>query len=215
MRGRPPKVPPAASLVPQFFSFLGPQVPAGTYTAKLIRGKESYEMPIEVVPDSRAGYTPEEMAEQDAAAARLYAMVERLTFLVDRLIDVQEQARARRERLDERDKLGQRLDDFVEALEKERKQLVATRKGGFIAGEEQLREKLTSLYGSINGYEGKPSKSHLDYADVLEEEVAAGERRFAAVLSSNLGGLNGQLERKNLEPLVEKTLEQWEEERRR
>jgi hypothetical protein len=155
------------------------------------------------------------MAAQDRAAARLYAMVERLTFLVDRLIDVQEQARDRRAGLKENDKLGLRLDDLLEALEDERKQLVATRKGGFIAGEEQLREKLTSLYGSINGYEGKPSKSHLDYADLLETEVAAGEERFAGVLAAHLDGLNAQLRRKDLDPLAEKPLEQWEEERRR
>ncbi len=172
-------------------------------------------MPLEVVPDPRAGYTAEEMAQQDRAAARLYALVERLTFLVDRLIDVQDQARDRREGLKEKDKLGQRLDRLVEALEAERKQLVATRKGGFIAGEEQLREKLTALYGSVNGYEGKPSKSHLDYAGVLEAEVAAGERRFAAVLAEHLDALNAQLERKDLDPLVEKSLEQWEDERRR
>ncbi len=215
MRGRPPKVPPAASLVPQFFSFLGPQVPVGTYTVKLIRGKETYEAQLEIVPDPRAGYSAEEMAEQDRAAVRLYAMVERLTFLVDRLIDVQDQARDRREGLKERDKLGPKLDDLLEALENERKQLVATRKGGFIAGEEQLREKLTALYGAINGYEGKPSRSHLDYADLLEAEVAAGEVRFAGVLAAHLNGLNDQLGRKDLDPLVEKSLEQWEQERRR
>jgi hypothetical protein len=138
-----------------------------------------------------------------------------LTFLVDRLIDVQDQARDRRAGLKERDKLGQRLDDLVEALEDERKQLVATRKGGFIAGEEQLREKVTALYGSINGYEGKPSRSHLDYADLLEAEIAAGETRFAGVLADRMAGLNDQLGRKNLDPLVEKTLQQWEQERRR
>jgi len=215
MRGRPPKVPPAASLVPQLFSFLGPQVPAGTYTVKLIRGKEAYEMPLELAPDPRAGYTAEEMAEQDRAAARLYTMVERLTFLVDRLVDLQDQARDRRTGLEDRDKSAQRLDDFVDTLEELRKSLVATRKGGFIAGEEQLREKVTALYGSINGYEGKPSKSHLDYADVLEEEILVGETRLASTLDERLAGLNGQLERKKLASLVEKSLEQWEEERRR
>ena len=60
-----------------------------------------------------------------------------------------------------------------------------------------------------------PSRSHLDYADLLEEEVAAGETRFAGVLDANLDGLNSQLGRKGLDPLVEKSLEQWEQERRR
>ncbi|ANM32234.1 hypothetical protein ABI59_12845 [Acidobacteria bacterium Mor1] len=215
MRGRAPKIPPSASLVPQFFSFLGPQVPAGTYKVKLIRGKESYEMPLRVEPHPDLGHSAEDLAAQDKAAARLYALVERLTFLVDRLIDIRDQAQTHRDGLGEKDKLGGRLDDLIEALEKERAGLVATRKGGFIAGEEQLREKLTSLYGSVNGFEGKPSKSHLDYADVLESEVAAAETRFAGLLGDRLPAINGQLERKKLQALAEKSREDWEAEQRR
>ena len=102
-----------------------------------------------------------------------------------------------------------------DALEEERKQLVATRKGGFLAGAAQLREKLPTLSGRLPGYEGKPSKSHLDYADLLEAEVATGEERFAGVLVAHLDGLNAQLGRKDMDPLAEKSFEQWEEERRR
>ncbi|HET6372970.1 MAG TPA: glycosyl hydrolase, partial [Candidatus Polarisedimenticolia bacterium] len=41
MRLTAPKVPKAASLVPNFFSFVGPRVPDGTYTVKMIKGKET------------------------------------------------------------------------------------------------------------------------------------------------------------------------------
>jgi len=53
------------------------------------------------------------------------------------------------------------------------------------------------------------------YADLLETEIAAGEQRFAGVLAAHLEGLNAQLGRKDLDPLVEVSLEQWEQERRR
>ena len=42
MRLAPPKVPAAAGPIPSLYSFFGPRVPEGTYTVKLIKGKETY-----------------------------------------------------------------------------------------------------------------------------------------------------------------------------
>ena len=44
------------------------------------------------------------------------------------------------------------------------------REGGFLAGEEQLREDLAGLYGSVNGYEGRPTQSQIDYTDKTAAE---------------------------------------------
>ena len=49
-----PKVPPAAGLVENQFAFFGPQVQEGTYTVKLIKGKETYTTKIKLVPDPRS-----------------------------------------------------------------------------------------------------------------------------------------------------------------
>ncbi len=210
MRLKPPKVAPAASLVPQFFSFLGPRVPAGTYTVKLIQGKDSYEGTLELVPDPRGDYSAEDMALQDRTVMALYRLVERLTFLVDRINDLHDQAGARAAGLGERDRLGLRLRDLATRLDELRKSLVATRKGGFLAGEEQLRERLSSLYGAVNGYEGRPTDSQIEYLAVLESELADAERKFRALLGADLESLNAQLRRKNLEPLVELSRADWE-----
>ena len=44
MRLAPPKVPPATNLVPQPFSFVGPRVPEGEYTVKLIKDGKVYRI---------------------------------------------------------------------------------------------------------------------------------------------------------------------------
>ena len=214
-RGRAPKVPPASSLVPQFFSFIGPQVSPGDYKVTLIRGKERYEQTLTLAPDPAAGYPIDEMQAQDAAAKRLYALVERLTYAVDGLIDVRDQAQQHLDTLKPNEKTAKSLQALIDALEAERRGLVATRKGGFIAGEEQLREKLTALYGAVNGYEGKPSQQHLDYADLLEREIAAGEGRLQAIYDDAMASANRSLERKGLEAIELLTREVWEERQRR
>jgi hypothetical protein len=215
LRGRAPKVPPAASLVPQLFSLLGPQVAAGDYNVTLVRGKERYEQTLNVAPNPRSGYSAEEMAAQDAVVARVYTLVERLTFLVDRLIEIRDQSTEHGDSLKAKDKLKVNLDSFVQELETFRATLVATRKGGFIAGEEQLRERLTSLYGSVNGYEGKPSQQHIDYADLIQIEVEAAEDRLQALFDGSIESLNRQLARKGKTALADLSAEAWEARQRR
>jgi photosystem II stability/assembly factor-like uncharacterized protein len=211
MRLKPPKVPPAMSLVPQLFSFFGPSVAEGAYTYKLIKGKETFEGTIDVVFDPRADYSAEDRAEQDRTVLQAYDLVERLTFLVDSVIAVRDGAKERAEGLGEKDKLAKALGEFADGMDAFRKTLVATRKGGFLAGEEQVRERVTWLYGSINGYEGRPTRSQIDYLETLTGEVADAEKRYEELLAADLDKLNGQLERKKLEPLARLTREEWEE----
>ena len=210
MRMKPPTVPPAASLVPQAFSFLGPQVSEGTYTVKLIKGKETYEGQIAVVMDPRADYTTEGKALQDEAVMRLYRMLARLTYVVDSLLDLQGKSKDRASKIEPGGPLATRLQAFDDELEAFRKTMVATRKGGFLAGEEQLREKLGSLYGSVNGYEGRPTESQLKYAEVLGRRLAEAEERFRSLLAGQLDDINAQLGQRNLDPLTRMSREEWE-----
>ncbi len=213
MREKPPKVPPAASLVPQMYSMLGPLVPEGTYKVKLIKGGKTYEGNIEAVMDPRADYTHGGRALQDKTVMQLYRMVERLTYTVDALLDVKKQGEDRAGKLDEGSDVHASLKSFVGELEAFRKTLVATRKGGFLAGEEQLREKVVGLYGAVNGYEGAPTDSQVRYANVLEGRLEQAEARLDTWLSS-LGVLNAKLEAAGAQPIKRMSKEDWEEKQR-
>ncbi len=140
----------------------------------------------------------------------LYQMVERLTYVVDALIDLQEQIKDRVVKTAEGGDLRAALERFNDDLEAFRKTVVATRKGGFLAGEEQLREELTSLYGAVNGYEGQPTESQIRYMAVLEKRLAEAEERFEALISSNVEPLNARLLPSGAEPLVRMSKAEWE-----
>jgi photosystem II stability/assembly factor-like uncharacterized protein len=210
MREKGPKVPPAASLVPQFYSFLGPAVAEGTYTVKLIKGKKSYDGVVEIVGDPRADYTPEDKALQDETVNNLYRMLGRLTYVVDTLLDVQTQGKDRAGGLDDAGQLAVELKKFTDELEAFRKTLVATRKGGFIAGERQLRERLGSLYGAVNAFEGRPTESQIKFMAVLETLLAEAEQKLDSLLTSQLDRLNAQLREQGQSPITRMTREQWE-----
>jgi hypothetical protein len=61
-------------------------------------------------------------------------------------------------------------------LEKIRKELVATKEGLGITGEERIREKLSELYGSIVGYDGRPTDSQIDRIKGLEFRIDQAKR---------------------------------------
>ncbi|MGH7730220.1 MAG: WD40/YVTN/BNR-like repeat-containing protein [Candidatus Eiseniibacteriota bacterium] len=204
-----PKVPPASSLVPQAFAFVGPQLAEGSYTVKLVRGNDTLTSKAELVADPRSPHTPEDRAAQRELAHRLYRDLERLTYLVDAIIDARDQARARADKLGKGDALGKKLGATADRLDDLRRTLVTVREGGQITGEEKLREKLGRLYGGVNGYQGRPTNSQLRYTDVLEGEMAAAQAQFDALTSKELITLNAGLITKQLEPVKTLSHEDW------
>jgi hypothetical protein len=60
MRGKAPRVAAAASIVPSYYAFLGPRAPEGTYTVKMIKGKETYATTVALVPDPRSAHTAQD-----------------------------------------------------------------------------------------------------------------------------------------------------------
>ncbi len=210
MRLPPPKMPAATSLVPIGAAFLGPRVPEGTYTFKLIKGSEVREGSVTLVPDPRSPHSAEDRQLQQETAMRLYRLLERLTYLVDAAVDLKEQAAARAGVLGGRDRLARRLDELATRLEALRAGLVSTSEAGMIGGDEKLRELLALLFGAVAGYDGRPSPSQLDRAAVLAGELEAAEGRLEALGGeAALADLNAQLERRGQEPLVRLDRDLW------
>ena len=91
-----------------------------------------------------------------------------------------------------------------------RKILVTTREGGLFTSEEQLRERMAVLYNSVTSYEGRPTDTQLARAELLKGQLAEGQMRFERLLAENLARLNGQLERRGIEPIKGQSREEWE-----
>ncbi|MEO0974104.1 MAG: glycosyl hydrolase, partial [Pseudomonadota bacterium] len=205
MRFKAPKFPPATSLVP---GFLGPRVPEGEYRVVLTKGKETLESTVQLVADPRTPHSKADRSAQQTLALELYDMINDLTFLSDNLIEVQAQAKARAE--GDASALSEALDGFATALEELRTSLSSS-KGGMITGEEQLRERLGTLYGNVTAYDGKPTRTQFDRRDTLKGELSEALGSGEALLSVELAKINEQLVAAGVEPLSAMERERWNE----
>jgi photosystem II stability/assembly factor-like uncharacterized protein len=209
MRARPPKAPPTTNLSPPA---LGPRVPEGTYSVKLIKAKDTYTTSIELVADPDSPHSAADRAAEQQLVWRLYDMLGRLTYLVDSAIDLRDQATTRAAALPAGDRLRGSLEELGKAFDAYQGQLVATSKAGWLSGEERLREKLAALYGAVNSYDGRPTQTQAARADTLGGELTAAGERFDALVAGDLARVNRALERKGLAPLTLKSRQQWEAE---
>jgi len=203
MRLKPPKIPPATALVP---AFVGPRVPEGTYTFKLIKGKETLEGQVELVADPRNPHPKEDRLLQQETALEIYGMLADLTFLADSVTDLRDQTEERGEALSKKDKAV--LEDFADSLDALHKTLVVT-EGGWISGREELRERLGALYGDVSGYDGRPTDSQLERLAGLQDELEAKQVEFAAE-TKRIDSVNRILAKRDLELLHLMTLEEWQ-----
>jgi photosystem II stability/assembly factor-like uncharacterized protein len=208
MRMQGPKMPPANSLVMQGFAFLGPRVPLGSYGFKVVKGDQTYPGTVELVADPRSRHSAEDRAAQERLVRDLYGQLERLTYLADAVTAAHEQATARAATL----KGGERrpVEALAAALATLRGELVATSEGGWLSGEEQLREKLGGLYGAVNGYDGRPTGSQLELAATLGKRLDAAYARAEAIRGKELALANRELGRREAGEIAWMSREDWD-----
>ncbi|HET7843453.1 MAG TPA: hypothetical protein VFL14_04835 [Xanthomonadales bacterium] len=196
MREKPPVVPPAAALAN--FGTIGPRVLPGAYKVRMTKNKQVYEMPLEVGLDRRTGFTAADRKAQYDAAMRVHGMFGEMSGLMARINAVREQANAIAAQAPEGDPLRKQVGAFAEKVDAVRKEIVATKEGGAITGEERLREKLDNVYGAIVFYEGAPGAYQLATVDALEKEMDGVSADFDALVANDLPKLNAALKAKGV-----------------
>lgn len=202
MRSDAPRFAPGAGIIPNMGALIGPRALEGTYTVKMIKGADTYSTTVQLVPDPRSKATSADRRAQREVVDKLFALVERSTALIGGITSARDQAAARAAKLAAADPLRKRLDAFSAAMEKQRTALVATSKGEGISGDERLREELGTLYGNVNGFDGRPTRSQTDRSAVLTAELDGAEAAFEAAKTKDLAPLNAELARKRIEPIV-------------
>ena len=207
MHVKPPKVPPAASAA--FSASVGPRVIPGVYTVKMTKGDQVYTTKLNVVLDPRAKYTVEDRKVQFSLVMRLGGLLNHMSWAVDAILGVRDDASSRTSGLAENDPLRQQLLKLAQEVDELRAEIVATKEGGMITGEERLREYLTGVYGDVNNYEGRPTDSQVARTDALEHELADVIRKFQTVTGRELPSLNDALQTKTLPPIRVTTEEEW------
>lgn len=198
IRRDPPKVPRSNTLT--FGALFGPAYPPGTYTLKLIKGEEVYESAITLQFDPESRHNDEDRRIRLAAVNRGYEMLGELGYLDGKAVDLMNQAEALAEDSTLAQELQTQFEEFADQLETMHKAMVATKTGG-ITGEEQLRERISNVYGSIVNYQGRPTDTQLKALSTLQNEMDRLETSLNELIQSQLPALNQALEDNGREPL--------------
>ena len=200
MRTKPPLVPPAASLAGN--STQGERFMPGTYTVRLTKAGQVVTEPLTVTLDRRATFTIADRQAQFNASERVKDLFARMSKAVGEINDVRAQTAtliaSAATPLDLKSAAHQ-LSDKADAL---RKEIVATKEGGAITGEERLREHVDEIYGAINSVENRPTAYQMARIDALDRELKEVEGQWAAMRSGPVAALSARLKAANLAPLT-------------
>jgi len=199
MRAPAPRVPPAAQLA--FNSAQGPRWVPGNYTVRLTSGATVLTTPLPVVLDRRVTFNLKDRQAQFDAAERVSDLFGRMTDLVARINAVRLGADARAGGLTAGDALKTSLQALSDKADVLRKEIVATKEGGAITGEERLREHTDQLYGAITSIEGAPAAYQLVRIDVLNRQLADISARFETLAKGDLAARNADLVAHGLAPI--------------
>jgi hypothetical protein len=200
MRTKPPMVPPAASLAPA--STTGERFMPGTYTVRLTNAGQVVTEPLTVTLDRRATFTVADRQAQFDAAERVKGMFARMSKVVAQLNGIRAQTAAISANPSAPADLkaaAVQLSGKADAL---RKEIVATKEGGAITGEERLREHVDSIYGEINSVEDRPTSYQIARIDALDRELKEIEAQWAALQSGDVAALSAKLRAASLPPLT-------------
>jgi photosystem II stability/assembly factor-like uncharacterized protein len=195
MRMGPPRIPAAASAA---FA-VGPRYLPGTYTVRLVEGDSTYTTPLHVTRDARMKHTLADRKAEFDLSLRLYEILNQMTGVVEKMNGVRGALGDRSTKLPSADALITKLQNASETVDSMRKKIVATKEGGMITGEERLRENLASLYGSVVGYEGRPSSTQVERTAAIERELGDVSKQFDLWVARELGPLNTLLVARHLE----------------
>jgi hypothetical protein len=210
MRLPPPKLPGGNSVIEEPGSFIGPRAAPGTYTVKLIKGSQTLTSETVLVPDPRSRHSAEDRALQRRSVLASYKMLETLTWIDTAATGLRDALRDRVARLPTGDALRRQAEKLAGDLDTFHSSLVATSEGGWMSGDEELREKLATLYGGMNGYEGRPTKAQLDQLRILGDRLDKAAAHLESLAKTDLPAINRDLAKRKIETVPLLTREEWQ-----
>jgi hypothetical protein len=131
-----------------------------------------------------------------------------MAYTVDRIADLQDQVKQRVKEIKVDAQKAQFM-KFIKVLETHRALFVPVREEGGITGEERLRDHLANLYGNINGFEGRPSKTHLDRKEALRKDIQKATDAAEACIKKDKVELNAILEKAGMKVLLPMERTTW------
>ena len=199
----PPKSAPTRNRMALFGSIFGPNLEAGEYEVKLIKGRDSYSSSFTLAYDPDAPYSDEDRAAQRETTMQLYDMSEKLAYIYHVYDQIHEQ-------LEAVDGMKRKRQEAIDGLEEQIKTTMSTLvalEGDFYVDEgEQIRERISQLYMKVSQYPGRPSDSQLNEAVRLQTAMDQVEVQFTQRITSEVPAINELLIKADREALS------WDEE---
>ena len=96
-----------------------------------------------------------------------------------------------------------------------RSEIVATKEGGAITGEERLREYVAKVYGDVNGYNGRPTDAQVARTAVLGRQLEEVIQKFQKLTSAQLPGINAELQKQKMPPISVVSEADWQKQHQR
>jgi len=198
LRLKPPKIPKSSIL--STGSMLGPDVPEGLYSVKLVKGKKTYTTKIQILTDPDSPHSKEDRLVRDKAVWKLFDMQGGLTRVSEAINDAKSAADKIAADLPLKNKTRIMLEKFTDKLQEFKKTFVVTESSG-ISGKKKLRDKVVGLYGSVVSYSGRPTQTQLLRMDIFEKEIIKVDKQFTKLIKSILPGINKRLKKSKLPPI--------------
>jgi photosystem II stability/assembly factor-like uncharacterized protein len=190
-----------------FGGFSAPRVSAGTYTFVMKKGKNEYRHDIEVQYDPVSTISLEDRKSQEEMVSKLYDMTQDLAYLVFRMDEIINYANKAKE---ENPKLEKSSSTLVSVLNELKKTLVITTGDNYVgAAENQLREKIGDLYSVVAGNYGKPGNGQYANLAILEKALEDAKTKYANIKKKELAKLEKAASKYDVEPMKEKSFEQF------
>lgn len=203
-----PKAAPTKNRMALGGTIFGPNLEAGKYEVKLIKGKETYTTGFELMHDPESPYTMEERELQYETVMELYAMTEQLAYIYQILDEIGGQARD----IDVDDPVIKELLAKLNLKSTElRESFVALEGDFYVDSDERLRERIAEMYMQVSNFPGKPTNTQLGRTNTLSEEMETVETEVTRFLDEELAPVNEKLTEAGIQVIRYATFSEFKE----
>jgi photosystem II stability/assembly factor-like uncharacterized protein len=172
---------------------LGPRAIPGVYTIKLTVGGKTYSQPLTVKMDPRVKATDADLQQQGELELSLASAIDRAFAALQEVQAVRGQIKSLR---------GKGLDKALDALDAKLAALTsAESEKSSVLDLTTLNEHLSSVYGTIDSADAKPTKQALAMCEEKIVALAAALKHWKEIQAQNIAALNKDLKKRGLPEL--------------
>ncbi len=182
-----PKAAPTNNRMALFGTLFGPNLPAGKYKVKMIKGKDEYWSSFELQNDPDSPYSQNDRDVQSEATFKLYDMTEELAHIYHTSGEMEEKAI---EAAAKNKDLSEKLTAFADKVKEFSSGLVALGGDFYVDEDERIAERISDLYRQVSGFPGRPSNSQLSRIETLAKDFAKVRSTYDTLVNTDLKAIN-------------------------